>query len=100
MADNESIPSLTMPPEQAKLMVGGHAVTVSAVSQIRVFLTRYLQGKEMPPAKTTMPQVPAVGETLHFDDRAWRVNHVSWVLGDGRIGELNVWHAELAVSDG
>jgi hypothetical protein len=46
-----------------------------------------------------MPQVPAVGDTLHYsltdnddDSRAWKVIHVSWVRENG------LWHAEIGLS--
>jgi hypothetical protein len=64
-----------------------------------VYVTRYLRGTEQPQiGMLSMPQVPAVGDTLHYEDRAWRVDHVRWTEGDGRYGTRGQWHAEIGVS--
>lgn len=67
---------------------------------MRVYITAYLQGRrhidgiEVP----SMDVVPPVGSTLHYDDRAWHVDHLSWVLGEGSFGDPGKWHVEMAVS--
>lgn len=68
---------------------------------ITVYATLYHRdsGSDQDVRRLEMPQVPAAGETIHFDDDtpAGTVNHVSWVRGDERFGEPGVWHAELSV---
>lgn len=68
---------------------------------IRIYITRYLKGHQVGGvASETLPQVPATGDTFHFDDRAWNVDHVSWTKaapGD-YFGETGQWHAKIAVS--
>jgi hypothetical protein len=49
---------------------------------ILVYVTLYLLGREGETRQAYMPQVPHVGDTMHFGDRAWRVDHVRWTLGD------------------
>jgi hypothetical protein len=58
----------------------------------------YQKGSEMN-RWDEMPQIPKVGETVHYsltgdpnDSRAWSVEHVSWVREDGK------WYAEVGLS--
>lgn len=67
---------------------------------MRVYVTCYLRGNEHSAGVPVpdMPAPPAVGSTLHWDDYAWCVDHVSWALGGGSYGVEGQWHLELAVS--
>lgn len=59
---------------------------------MRVAFTWYPVGGEQT-VWTDMEQVPAVGDTVHFNDSAWVVQHVSWAEDELAEG----WHAELSV---
>ena len=67
---------------------------------IEVALTFYPPGREIT-QYTTMPQVPGVGETLHWSldgtvagSRAWHVFAVSWVCENQ---SREVWRAEISL---
>lgn len=67
---------------------------------IRVAMSFYTRGREQN-VWEQMPQVPAVGDTVHYNpdggpdgSRAWRVMHVSWVCDDFTRA---VWHAEIGL---
>ena len=67
---------------------------------IDVGMSFYGQGREVN-CWTTMPQVPTVGDSLHWsatgdpgDSRSWYVFKVSWVCDDQARG---LWHAEIAL---
>lgn len=67
---------------------------------MRVYITAYLRGSEHIEGIEVpeMDAIPPAGSTLHYDDYAWRVDHVSWVLGGGSYGDPGKWHVEMAVS--
>jgi hypothetical protein len=69
-------------------------------------ITPYLQGAELGSRFFTLPAVPAVGHSIKFDGRVWRVNSVRWVPGNGsEVDEARgptpdywgVWRVEIDV---
>jgi hypothetical protein len=73
-------------------------------AEIKVWMTFYQNGQKEVSISTIMPQVPCVGDTVHWslsgyddDSRAWEVKHVSWV--GTQIGtNSHSWHAEIGLS--
>jgi hypothetical protein len=66
---------------------------------MRVAITHYPTGRAEVTQWFDMPRVPRIGDTVHFDDRAWRVRHVSWAPDNDEPvtpGDT-AWHAELSV---
>jgi hypothetical protein len=56
---------------------------------VKVAFTHYPKGGQEVTVWFDMPLIPRVGDTVHFDDRAWEVRHVSWVPEEDQV-EISV----------
>jgi hypothetical protein len=85
--------------EWAKMLSGNvtelpEEQNIQEIANIPVVFVHYALGEQT--MTTAMPQIPAVGESVHFDNDTIPIGtvfHVRWCY----TNELGRWHAEVAI---